>query len=215
MNDNYERNVFINCPYTDEYTEILNPILSTLVSAGLHPMLATDRQDGGEDRLTKLFQIIEGAKFSIHDLSASIATPKKGESQRLNMPFELGLDFGCQKYGAGRLRDKVFLILEGEKYSLKIALSDIGSRDPKAHNSDPLKAIEIVRDWIENDVIKGTEGRAIPGAEKLHDQYSYFQSANKERLVLNGFSPSQATSRAKSLLVNDMEAFVEAEHTSL
>src|SRR5262245_48821549 len=40
----------------------------------------------------------------------------KGELYRLNMPFELGLDVGCQRFAGGLRKRKKCLILDAESY---------------------------------------------------------------------------------------------------
>ena len=60
----------------------------------------------------------------------------------MNMPFELGLD-----YGIGG-NEKVFLIFENEPYKLKIALSDINGWDVRPHHNNPEELIMEFRKWI-------------------------------------------------------------------
>ena len=47
------------------------------------------------------------------------------------MPFELGLDFGCRRFGAGRLARKVILVLEQERFRYQAAISDLAGRMSK------------------------------------------------------------------------------------
>ena len=98
----FEKNVFINCPFDAEFEPILQSILFCIVYLGFAPRLASERNDSGENRLEKIRGLIESSKYSIHDLSRCQAK-RKGEHFRLNMPFELGIDFGCRQYfGQGR-----------------------------------------------------------------------------------------------------------------
>lgn len=41
------------------------------------------------------------------------------------MPFELGLDHGCARFGDGQLGGKSILILEKNRYDYQKGLSDI------------------------------------------------------------------------------------------
>lgn len=107
----FGKSVFINCPFDKDYEPILQAILFCVVYLGFEPRTATESNDSGSIRLNKICDIIENSKYSVHDLSRCQAK-KKGEHFRLNMPFELGVDYGCRQYfGQGR-EGKRLLILE-------------------------------------------------------------------------------------------------------
>lgn len=99
----------MNCPLDKEYEPILQAVLFCLVRLGLRPRIATERSDAGEARISKIIELIKSSRYSIHDLSRCQAR-KAGERYRLNMPFELGMDFGCRHYGGNPLSTKVILI---------------------------------------------------------------------------------------------------------
>ena len=105
----FSRNVFLNCPLDKEYEPVLQAVLFCLVRLGLKPRIATERSDAGEARISKIIELIKSSRYSIHDLSRCQAR-RAGERYRLNMPFELGMDFGCRHYGAHPLSTKVILI---------------------------------------------------------------------------------------------------------
>jgi hypothetical protein len=107
----FKTSVLINCPFDKDYEPILQAMLFCIIYLGFHPRLATERSDSAESRLDKILELIESSKYSIHDLSRCQAT-KDGQISRLNMPFELGIDYGCRRYfGNGREQKKI-LILE-------------------------------------------------------------------------------------------------------
>src|SRR5215204_1149067 len=101
----FEKNVFINCPYDPEYYPLLRPLLFTVIYLDFHPKIASERSDSGEQRIDKICELIEESKYSIHDLSR-LKCNKKGEFYRLNMPFELGIDYGSRRFAADQLKDK-------------------------------------------------------------------------------------------------------------
>ena len=86
----FDRSIFVNCPFDKDYEPILQAVLFSIVYVGLHPRIATERNDSAEIRIEKITGMIEALKSSIHDLSPSQAK-KKGEFYRLNMPFEYGI----------------------------------------------------------------------------------------------------------------------------
>jgi len=86
--DEFEKSVFINCPFDADFEPILQAVLFSVIYLGFLPRLASERNDGAENRLEKIRGLIEASKYSIHDLSRCQAK-RKGEYFRLNMPFEL------------------------------------------------------------------------------------------------------------------------------
>ncbi len=70
----YHRNVFINCPFDDEYYPLLKALLFTTIFCRLDPKIS-ETKDGGDVRVQQIQDLIEGSKYSIHDLSRIL--PKK------------------------------------------------------------------------------------------------------------------------------------------
>jgi len=149
--ETFEKNVFINCPFDEAYYEILRPILCTIIYLGCNPRIASERSDSGEPRISKICELINKSKFSIHDLSR-LKSKKKNEFYRLNMPFELGIEYGCRHFATDHLSGKKCLILEKEEHDFKKALSDLSGVDIKSHSNDPPKAVIAVRNWFVDTV---------------------------------------------------------------
>ena len=154
----FEKNVFVNCPYDDEYRQMLIAIVFTISFMGYKPRLALENADSGQSRIDKILNLIDESKFGIHDLSR-IKSSSEDEHYRMNMPFELGIDFGCKRLKTGKWDQKQILILEKEAYRYQKALSDLSGSDIKNHDNSPEKAINIVRNWLKNiekiDVVSG------------------------------------------------------------
>ena len=145
--DEFNQNVFVNCPFDEDYDHILQVVLFCLVRFGLTPRIASERVDAGESRIDKIYELIQSSRYSIHDLCRCQAQ-RVGEYFRLNMPFELGLDFGCRHFGKGRLRDKVILVLEQEQYRYQAVISDLSGSDVESHKGDYQLAVRKVRNWL-------------------------------------------------------------------
>ncbi len=144
---NYGNSVFINCPLDEKYiNDLLKPILYFLVRNNYIPRLSMEISDSGQLRLDKITTIIKECKFSIHDLSI-VKCKKKNEYARMNMPFELGVDYGIRKSGISPYDKKKFLILEEVKYDYQKALSDISGFDIKAHKNSTEKVFECLHSW--------------------------------------------------------------------
>lgn len=147
LDSDFERNVFINCPFDAQFKALLRPLLFTILHFGFNPRIASERSDSAEQRIEKISEFISASKYSIHDLSR-LRSSKRNELARHNMPFELGIDYGCRKFGAEAHQGKKFLILEAARYDYSRALSDLGGIDIKSHSNDPEDIIRAVRNWF-------------------------------------------------------------------
>ncbi len=174
----FEKNVFINCPFDEEYKLLLKPIIFTIIYCGLHPKIS-ESEDSGETRIKRIEKLIEESKYSIHDISRMKAA-SKGEIARFNMPFELGLDFGCKRFKGGQHSGKKSLILDIGKYRYHKAISDISGNDIAFHNFKPENAIREVRNWLK----KINHTQTLPSANKVWIDYNefstYFRIKNKQ-----------------------------------
>ena len=145
----YERNIFINCPFDDEYTPIFEAIIFTIQACGFRPFCARSRLNSSDVRLHKILDLIASCRFSIHDLSRT-ELDRVSTLPRFNMPLELGIDLGCRAYGAGQ-SGKSFLIFDRDRYRFQAYVSDIAGQDIADHGNDPNTAIARVRDWLRTE----------------------------------------------------------------
>lgn len=177
--DNFSNNVFINCPFDSDYIGLLRPLLFTIIYLGYNPRIASERSDSGEIRFQKICELIEQSRISIHDLSR-IRSTKKKEFYRLNIPFELGVDFGCRLFKRGQAKQKKCLVLEKEKYRYQIALSDISGSDIKSHNDDPEEIVRQTRNWFVENEIKHAESPTKIWQSFNEFMASFYQKRKKE-----------------------------------
>lgn len=199
----FDNCVFINCPLDEEYEGILQAMLFCIIYLGFHPRFAAERSDSAEDRLGKIIELIESAKYSVHDLSRSQAKTA-GEHFRLNMPFELGIDYGCRRYSKGRA-DKKILILEERRYQLKAALSDLAGCDVEAHGGSFEKAVRKLRNWLVAEA-----GAQAVGATAILGKYADFQQWYYEKQLAAGFSDDDIKDYPTSELLQAMSEWIEA-----
>lgn len=146
----YNSNVFINCPFDDKYFALLKVLVFTVVYFGFKPRISLESSDSGLSRLDKITKLIEQSRYSIHDLSR-LQAKNVDEYYRLNMPFELGIDYGLRKFNPD-FSNKRSLILETEKYDYMKAISDINGFDIKNHNDVPEQLVECIRSWFSETV---------------------------------------------------------------
>lgn len=167
-NINQQPSIFINCPFDDKYLNLLRPLLFSLIFLGFKPLIASQSADSGELRMKKILELIKKSDHSIHDISR-VKAEKPGQPFRLNMPFELGVDWGYKHFIKP---NKQLLVLVSEKYILLRALSDISGSDPAYYENDPQVLVRKVRDWIAGVYPQ----RKFFGASNVWDQYNFFYS---------------------------------------
>lgn len=143
----FARSVFVNCPFDEDFAPLLQAIAFCITDLGFFPRLAPENANNAANRLDRIIELIQSSKYGIHDLSRCKSTVL-GEYARLNMPFELGLDYGCARFGAGQATSKTILILEETRYDYQKGLSDISGWDIQAHESDHIKLVRIVAGWL-------------------------------------------------------------------
>lgn len=198
----FETNVFVNCPFDERYLPLLRPLLFTVIYLGLKPRIALEAIDSGELRLDKIVELIRESKFSIHDLSRSEAAAP-GELYRLNMPFELGVDFGCRLFGRPRQRQKRTLVLEAKPHRYKASISDLAGADIECHGDEPYKVIGVVRNWLKNVCLDKAGGPAL-----ISSSFSDFMAHNFDALVEQGFSAEDIDNLPVGELIERMEAWI-------
>jgi len=167
----YGRNVFINCPFDDEYTPIFEAIVFTIQACGFRSTCARSRLNSSDVRLHKILDLIASCRYSVHDLSRT-ELDRVSTLPRFNMPLELGIDLGCRAYGAGQ-SEKSFLIFDRDRFRFQTYVSDIAGQDVADHGNQPDTAIARVRDWLRTET-----GRTdIPGAKAMQSKYVDFRKA--------------------------------------
>lgn len=143
MKNSFTDNVFINCPFDNEYKPLFNALLYAIVMANCNPVSAKESSDSGVVRVTKIFNMIEKSKFGIHDIS---------KEKRQNMPFELGVFLGAKHFSPPNekpdKRDRPCLIIAEKQYTYQKFISDIAGQDIKCHSNDPKTLISEVYSWL-------------------------------------------------------------------
>lgn len=199
----FQKNVFVNCPLDAEYVDLLRPMLFTLLYLGYNPRIATERTDSGEPRITKIIALIEESRFSIHDLSR-IKARTAGELFRLNMPFELGMDYGCRTFHGAQWRRKKCLILESERYRYQAAISDLSNSDIKEHGDKPDKIVQQVRNWlVQEDLRNG------PSPTKIWYDFNDFMAKLHDDLTAEGFSADDIQNLPSTELMGHMKRWID------
>lgn len=153
-------------------------MIYSLVKNNFEPRLSLEVSDSGEVRLEKITDIIKSCKYSIHDLSI-VKSKKANEFARMNMPFELGIDYGLRRSGAKPFDTKRFLILEATRYDYQKALSDINGFDIKVHANKTVNIFENLYSWTSETLLLH---RQDPPLKTYYDFMDFNASLYDEKL---------------------------------
>src|SRR3569833_2750228 len=124
MPETCREDVFINCPFDDDYRELFRALVFTILACGCRPRAACETDDGGQTRIAKLYDIIEDSRYGIRDISRT-DLDSIHRLPRFNMPFELGIFLGARQYGKPEQRQKKALIFDIEPFRFQKFISDL------------------------------------------------------------------------------------------
>lgn len=139
--------VFINCPFDEEYRPLFQCLIFTLLFLKLKPVFSVTTSSD-QIRIHGIMNLIEKSRFGIHDISRNQAS-SIGEYARFNLPFELGLAIGCKRFGGRKHQHKRLLILDRDTHSYDQYIGDISGQDIEAHYNETETLIQRVRDWLD------------------------------------------------------------------
>jgi len=193
----YDDHVFINCPFTPDYKSLLQAIVFAVADCGFVPRCALESSDFTEPRIEKIVRIISECRYGIHDISATEVDPANS-LPRFNMPLELGIFLGSQRFGSPKHRKKACLVLDRERYRYQKFCSDIAGQDPKAHNGDPNMAIKCIRDWLRGE----RPTMRYPSGKRMGKRYASFRDDLPDLCTITGFDQDDLT-------INDLKVVTE------
>lgn len=169
----YTSNVFINCPFDNQYKPIFDALVFTIHDCGYIARCAKEVDDSGDVRITKIMRIINECKFGIHDISKADLDLATGLA-RFNMPLELGIFIGCHQFSVnkGHNKEKKSLIMDIERYRYRSFISDLSGQDIKSHDNNPEIAILNVRDFL----VTNSRRTSIAGSRYIIGRYDQFRT---------------------------------------
>jgi hypothetical protein len=133
--EEYKRGVFVDCPFDAAYRAMFNAIVFTVFFCGMTPRSALEIDDANKSRIDKIVALISDCRLGIHDIS-------RGELNehglpRFNMPLELGLFMGAQRFSGPARRQKESLVLDEKPFGFYNFISDIAGHDVTPHGGPP------------------------------------------------------------------------------
>lgn len=186
----YDRSIFLNCPFDDAYRPLFYAAIFTVLDCGYVPRCALEVYDSGQVRIEKIFRLIEACRHGIHDISRTEFDPKS-KLPRFNMPLELGIFLGAQRFGVAMHRRKNCLIVDRERYRYQQFISDISGQDVEAHDGQEPRFISVTRDWLAALEI----GDPLPGGTAIHRRFTAFQFELPAICATHRIRPDELTFR--------------------
>ena len=174
----YNDNVFINCPFDDQYKPLFDAIVFAVHDCGSVARCAQENEDGSQVRIDKIYRIIAESRYGIHDLSRT-ELDEETCLPRFNMPLELGVFLGAKRYGEKNQKRKSCLILDKQPYRYQVFISDIAGQDAKSHNNNTEEVINLVRDWLSHT----SKRTLIPSGLSIWRRYQTFQADFLPRMI--------------------------------
>lgn len=166
----YDVNVFINCPFDDEYEPLFRAMVFTIFSCGFIPQCAKGISNQNL-RFQRIIELIGECRYGLHDLSRI----EIGTMLRNNMPLELGVFIGCMRFGSKFDYEKEYRILDSDAHRYNQHTSDIKADDADYHYNKPPELIARVRDWLAGLPFRD-RSYLIPGADWLIERYARFEA---------------------------------------
>ena len=124
--------VFLNLSYDAKFEPLLLAYIAGISAFGLLPRTPLEIPGGGR-RLDRIFDLLRGCRYSIHDLSRVQVSRDAPRTPRFNMPFELGLAVAHQQSGGAH----TWFVFEEVAHRLSKSLSDLDGSDVYLHQGTP------------------------------------------------------------------------------
>ncbi len=141
------KGVFLNIPYDEEFSSLYVAYIVGLCQLDLVPHLASEIP-GGDRRLSKIFNLIQSCRYSIHDLSRVELSVPPTAVPRFNMPLELGMTITWANLHPSR---HTWFVWESEPHRLQRSASDLNGTDANIHKGTPEGVLSELRNAFPRD----------------------------------------------------------------
>lgn len=135
---------FLNVPFDAEFEPLYLAFIAGLCGFGLSPQSVL-QIPGSHRRLDRLTDLISNCQYSFHDLSRVELDVKRPRVPRFNMPFELGLAVGWEKFGGDSHRWYAF---ESKPFRALKSLSDLNGTEFYIHDNRPIGVLRCLRNAL-------------------------------------------------------------------
>jgi hypothetical protein len=167
----FERSVFISSPPSGASDELFQAVVFAVQIAGFIPRSTLEVVHAGQAHLERIMAIIAECRFGVHDISRTELGVY--DLPAFNLPFELGLDLACSRYGTGALADKKVIVFDRKAYRYQRFLSDLVGYPIYSHSGKPLTLLRRVGDWLKQE----SKDKTIPSGRYMASRYHEFRAA--------------------------------------
>lgn len=186
--------VFLNIPYDEEFHKLYLAYIAGLHCLGLEPRLASSIP-GGERRLSRILNLIQTCRYSIHDLSRVEVSPAPPATPRFNMPLELGLAITWEKLHPRR---HTWFLWEAIHRRVQKSMSDLDGTDAYIHGG----TVQGVLSELRNAFVR----RGTPTFSTMLDVYRCLEESVSGILADAGTRDLFTTSVFEALCFTALEA---------
>jgi len=194
----YADSVFINCPFDAAYQPLFDATIFAVMECGFLPRSALEVVNSGGVRIEKIGRIIRESRLGIHDLSRTELDPIH-KLPRFNMPLELGLFLGAQRYGDAQQQRKRCIIFDREHFRYQKFCSDLAGQDIEVHGDAAPQVISSVRNWL--STMSDDDDTILPGGDYIAVRYEQYRDELPMHCTLFNLSEEDLTFTDKRRLV--------------
>ncbi|MEL6537618.1 MAG: hypothetical protein AAFQ98_19515 [Bacteroidota bacterium] len=189
------RNVFINCPFDEEYLELFDALLFAIYLCDCAPRCALEIDNSAQIRLNKIYSIIEECDLGVHDISRTELNAN--QLPRFNMPFEFGLFMGAKRFGDASQQDKNCVVFDQAPFRYVEFISDIAGQDIKSHDNKPEEVIRNIRNWLNTF----SDLSPLPGAQAIIEQFEQYCRDRQDILDSLSLTPADVQYADRILII--------------
>jgi len=168
--------VFLNIPYDEELRSLYLAYIVGLYQLGFVPHMSSEIP-GGARRLDRILALIQGCRYSIHDLSRVELSAGPSAAPHFNMPLELGMTIAWQILNSEK---HTWFVCESEPHRLQRSASDLNGTDPSIHFGTAEGVLSELRNAFWSD--------RAPTVPEMLEVYRFVEANVDAILTRNGTS---------------------------
>ena len=149
MEPAYEKSVFLNCPFDDDFAPHLHAAVLAISAVGFIPRSARESEGVADPRIERIDKALRQSKYSIHDLSRYRGEGPENLS-RFNMPLELGMALSTRYHSkiSGPAQPHNWVALVPPGFVHQRVISDLAGFDQPVHKRTPKTIIGAISKWL-------------------------------------------------------------------
>jgi len=127
----------------------------------------------------------------------------------MNMPFEMGIEYGYRLFSPSEASEKRCLILEKKRHTYAKALSDLAGVDIQSHNNKPVELIRAVRHWFVGTA--GLREDDVDSPKRIYYRFVAFEADFYKEKKAKGFSDKDLKTMPVTELISNMKKWAKEQ----